>query len=251
MHAFRTTCALIAVMLLAAPLAPRPAAAQEMASEDGIVAAENVAPPSVDYQGDLPPLIDRQTFFGDPQRTGAQVSPDGKHVAFIKPYKGVMNIWVKGVDEPFDAAGPVTADTSRPVTNYFWTQDSERILYRQDKGGNENYHIYAVDPDAEEKTDLGVPPAEDLTPYEGVRAQVIDVPESTPDEIIVGLNDRDPQYHDVYRIDLKTGERTLVYENNANIAGWTTDLEGNLRLATRQTDDGGDEVLRVEEDTLV
>ena len=251
MHAIRTRCVFLVLTLLAVSLAPQPAAAQKMADEDVIVDPANAVAPSVEYEGDLPPLIDRQTFFGDPQRTAAQVSPDGKHVAFIKPYKGVMNIWVKGVDEPFDAAGPVTADTSRPVTNYFWTQDSERILYRQDKGGNENYHIYAVDPDAEEKTDLGVPPAEDLTPYEGVRAQVIDVPESTPDEIIVGLNDRDPQYHDVYRIDLKTGERTLVYENNANIAGWTTDLEGNLRLATRQTDDGGDEVLRVEEDTLV
>ncbi len=222
-----------------------------MEREDVIVDAENMAPPSADYQDDLPPLIDRQAFFGDPERSSAQISPDGEHVSFIKPYKGVMNVWVKERGEPFDAAEPVTADTTRPVPGYFWTQDSERILYVQDKGGNENFHIYAVDPDAEEETELGVPPAEDLTPYEDVRAQIIDVPESTPGEIIVGLNDRDPQYHDVYQLDLETGERTLIYENNANIAGWETDLEGNLRLATRQTDDGGNEVLRVEEDTLV
>jgi dipeptidyl aminopeptidase/acylaminoacyl peptidase len=222
-----------------------------MEREDVIVDAKNMAPPAVDYQDEPPPLIDRQAFFGDPERSNAQISPDGKHVSFIKPYKGVMNVWVKDRGEPFDAAEPVTADTTRPVPGYFWTQDSERILYVQDKGGNENFHIYAVDPDAEDETELGVPPAEDLTPYEDVRARIIDVPESTPDEIIVGLNDRDPQYHDVYRLDLETGERTLVYENNASIAGWTTDLEGNLRLATRQTDDGGNEVLRVEADTLV
>lgn len=251
MHVFRTIGALLIVTLLAAPLAPHPAAAQEMASEDAIVADENVASPSVDYQGELPPLIDRQTFFGDPQRTGAQISPDGKHVAFIKPYKGVMNIWVKGVDEPFDAAEPVTADTSRPVTNYFWTQNSERILYRQDKGGNENYHIYAVDPESEKETALGVPPAEDLTPYKDVRARIIDVPESTPGKILVGLNDRNPKYHDVYRLNLKTGERTLLYKNDKRIAGWVTDLDGDLRLATRQTSDGGTEVLRVKTDTLV
>jgi dipeptidyl aminopeptidase/acylaminoacyl peptidase len=222
-----------------------------MASEDGIVAAENVAPPSVDYQGNLPPLIDRQTFFGDPQRTGAQISPDGKHVAFIKPYKGVMNIWVKGVDEPFDAAEPVTADTAHPVNRYYWTQDSERILYVQNKGGNENHHIYAVNPDSEKETDLGVPPAEDLTPYKNVRARIIDVPEDTPGKIIVGLNDRNPKYHDVYRLNLKTGERTLLYKNDKRIAGWVTDLDGDLRLATRQTSDGGTEILRVKKDTLV
>ena len=213
-------------------------------------AAQEMAGPSVSYDGELPPMIDRQKFFGDPQYANAQISPDGEHVAFTKPYKGKMNVWVKGTDEPFEQAEPVTADTTRPVPGYFWTQDSERILYVQDKGGNENYHIYAVNPDATEETDLGVPPAEDLTPYEDVRAQIIDVPENTPGEILVGLNDRNPKFHDVYRLDLETGERTLVYKNESRIAGWETDLEGNLRLATRQTSDGGTEILRVDEDTL-
>ncbi len=213
--------------------------------------AQTVAGPSVEYEGELPPLIDRQTFFGDPQYASAQLSPDGEKVALRKPYKGKMNVWVKGVGEPFDAAEPVTADTTRPVSGYFWTQDGERILYVQDKGGNENFHVYAVDPDSEKQTDLGVPPAEDLTPYEDVRAQIIDVPEDTPGDIIVGLNDRNPKYHDVYRLELETGERTLLYKNESRIAGWETDLAGNLRLATRQTEDGGTEILRVEEDTLV
>ena len=223
-------------------IAVRPAAAQEAPKMNGL---------SIEYEGELPLLIDRQTFFGDPEIASAQLSPDGERVAFRKPYRGKMNVWVKGGDEPFDAAEPVTADTTRPVSSFFWTQDSERILWIQDKGGNENFHLYAADPDAETKTDLGVPPADDLTPYENVRAQVIDVLENTPGEILVGLNDRDPQYHDVYRLDLETGERTLLRKNTEQVGGWETDLGGTLRLATRQTDEGGTEILRVREDTLV
>ena len=157
MKRLQQSCALLVLTVLSVLLMGRPAAAQAPSNADVIVASENVTPPSVEYQGDLPPLIDRQAFFGDPKRAGAQLSPDGEHVSFIKPYRGVMNVWVKGINEPFDAAEPVTADTTRPVRGYFWSQDSERILYQQDKGGNENFHIYAVDPDAEEETDLGVP----------------------------------------------------------------------------------------------
>jgi hypothetical protein len=104
-------------------------------------AAQQASGPSADEQGEPPPLIDRQKFFGDPQYSNAQLSPDGQHVAFLKPYRGKMNIWVKGVGEPFDTAEPVTADTTRPVPGYFWTQNGERILWVQDKGGNENFHI--------------------------------------------------------------------------------------------------------------
>lgn len=227
--------------LLTAPLA----AAQEV-PDSVLVDAENVEPPAVEYQGELPPLVDRQTFFGDPERAGAQLSPDGEQVSFIKPYKGVMNVWVKSVDEPFDAAEPVTADTTRPVTSYFWTQDSERILYQQDKGGDENFHVYAVDPDSEEETDLGVPPADDLTPYEDVRARIFAVPEETPGEIVVGLNDRNPRNHDLYRIDLDTGERELIFKNTEGYGSYTFDHEGRFRLATKQTDDGGTAIQRVD-----
>ncbi len=246
MSRLRTTLPLLVLTLLCAALAVRPAAAQEQANADVIVDPENVVPSTVEYQGELPPLIDRQTFFGDPQYSSAQLSPDGEHVSFTKEYKGVMNVWVKGVDEPFDAAEPVTADTTRPVQGYFWTQDSERILYVQDKGGNENYHIYAVDPDSEEETELGVPPAEDLTPYENVQARIFAVPEATPGEIVVGLNDRNPQYHDLYRIDLETGERELIFKNTEGYGSYTFDHEGRFRLASRQTDSGGTEIQSVD-----
>src|SRR5205085_7940640 len=97
-------------------------------------------------QASTAPLLDRELFFGDPEISGAQLSPDGKFLAFIKPYKGTRNIWVKKTDEPFDAAKPVTNDQKRPVTNYFWSRDGKYILFSQDKGGDENYNVYAVNP---------------------------------------------------------------------------------------------------------
>ena len=195
---------------------------------------------------DAPPLIDREIFFGDPEIAGAQLSPDGQYITFRKPYNDVMNLWVKGIDEPFEAARPLTND-DRPVPGSFWTQDSRYVLYIQDKGGNENYHIYAVDPGAQADAETGVPSARNLTDYEDTRAQIYAVPESTPGQIMVGLNDRDAQWHDVYQLDIATGERTLVLENTMNLSGFQFDLDGDLRLATRTTDDGSTEVLRVDE----
>ena len=203
-----------------------------------------------DYLDQLPPLIDRDLFFGDPEVASAQLSPDGRYVAFRKPYQDVMNIWVKGIDEPFDAARPITADTTRPVPGYFWSQDSQYVLYVQDKGGNENYHVYVVDPEAEADSETGVPPARDVTDYEDTRAYIYAVPETTPGEILVGLNDRDPAWHDVYRVALETGERTLILRNDEELSGFEFDLEGDLRLASRTMDDGGTEILRVDGDSL-
>src|SRR5690625_1911673 len=90
------------------------------------------------YLDQLPPLIDRDVFFGDPEYSGAQISPDGRFISFLRPYNGVRNIWVKGVDEPFEAARPITDDTERPVSSYSWSRDGRYVLYVQDKGGDEN-----------------------------------------------------------------------------------------------------------------
>ncbi|MGK7875329.1 MAG: alpha/beta fold hydrolase [Xenococcaceae cyanobacterium] len=197
----------------------------------------------------LPPLIDRKLFFGNPEILGAQLSPDGQFMSFIKPLNGVLNIWVKGINEPFEAARPVTADTARPIFRYTWSEDGQYILYAQDKEGNENFHVYAVSPTATPAT--GTPPARDLTPFENVQARIIATPEETPNTIIVGLNDRDPRFHDVYRLNLTTGERELLIKNEQNISDWLTDLEGNVRLAVRPMEDGGQEILRVEGENLV
>lgn len=199
---------------------------------------------------ELPPLIDRELFFGDPEISGAQLSPDGKYMSFIKPYGKARNIWVKGLAEPFDAARPVTAD-ERPVIAYFWSEDARYLLYVQDKDGNENFHVYSVDPAAAPEAATGVPPARDLTPLENVRAAIYALPEKTPDVILVGLNDRDAAYHDVYRVSIATGERQLVMQNTQKVGSWIFDLDGNLRLAFRQKDDGGNEILRVDGNDVV
>ncbi len=194
---------------------------------------------------EAPPLLDRNLFFDDPKIAGAQISPDGKWISFRRPYRDVMNLWVKTIDEPFDKARPITADQKRPVLVYFWTEDSRYVLYAQDKGGDENYHVYAVDPRAAAGPD-GVPPARDLTPLDSIRAMIYAVPEATPNQILVGLNDRDPAMHDVYRLNLDTGERQLLITNDANVVAWIPDLAGSVRLAYRLTPDGGSEILTVE-----
>lgn len=195
----------------------------------------------------LPPVIDREIFFGDPEIAGAQLSPNGKYITFLKPFNGVRNIWVKEKNQKFNEARPLTADSKRPIGNYFWSHDSKYILFVQDQGGNENFRVYAVDPS--QKGDP-VPPARDLTPLENVRAMIIDVPKNNPDEMMIGLNDRNPQLHDVYKLKISTGERILIRKNDDNIAGWMTDLDGNLRIGIRQTEDGGSEILKVSDDKL-
>ena len=196
----------------------------------------------------VPPLIDRELLFGDPEISGSQISPDGRFITFLKPFRGERNIWIKGRAESFAQARPITADTVRPVSSYFWSLDSRYVLYAQDKGGDENYRIYAVDPSVPGSP---VPPARDLTPSGKIRAVIIDVPRATPGEILIGLNDRRADLHDVYRLTLATGGKKLVWKNEQNVAGWVADTKGALRLGARQTADGGTEILRVAGDSLV
>lgn len=99
-------------------------------------------------QSEQPPLLDRELYFGNPEIAGAQISPDGQFIAFIKPLDEVRNIWVKRTDEPFDAAKPLTAD-DKPIPGYFWNRSGDLILYVQDKNGDENFNIYAVDPSSD------------------------------------------------------------------------------------------------------
>jgi len=196
----------------------------------------------------LPPLIDRELIFGDPEIAGAQLSPDGRYIAFVKPLNGTRNVWVKKVDEPFSTARPITADTRRPIPAYFWTRDGKYVLFVQDQGGDENYNVFAVDPAARPAEGQSVPPARNLTDVKGVRAQIFSVPKNDPDVILVGLNDRDKAWHDLYKVKISTGERTLLRKNTERISGWTFDHKGQLRLAVRSAENGDTEVLRVDAD---
>ncbi|MGI8958688.1 MAG: S9 family peptidase [Bryobacteraceae bacterium] len=196
----------------------------------------------------LPPLIDRDLFFGEVQISGAQVSPDGKYISFLKPYKGTRNIWVKKAAEPFSAAKPMTNETKRPIRAYFWSRDARFVLYAQDQGGDENFNIYAVDPNAAPVAGAQVPKARNITDAKGARAFIYALPKNDPDTIYAGLNDRDKAWPDLYKLKISTGERILLRKNTGRIADWTFDNNGTLRLATRTTDKGDTEVLRVDAD---
>jgi len=195
----------------------------------------------------LPPVIDRESFFGDPEISGAQISPDGKFIAFVKPFKGTRNIWVKTTEEPFEKARPITADTARPIPSYFWSRDGKYILFVQDKAGDENYLVYAVNPAENPASGQDVPAARNLTDLKGVRAQIVNVPRTDPDLLYVAINDRDKAWHDLYKVRISTGERSLVRQNTERIVGWTFDLKDQLRLASRVNDNGDTEVLRVDD----
>ena len=193
----------------------------------------------------LPPLIDRELFFGNPEIASAALSPDGKFIAFRKPWNGTMNIWVKKAEESFESAKRLTADTRRPIPAFFWSRDSKYILFVQDQAGDENFNVYAVDPSAAAAAGQEVPAARNLTDAKGVRAAIYDVPRESADLIHVGLNDRDAAWHDLYEVRISTGERKLLRKNTDKIAGWVFDRAGKLRLALRTTDAGDTDILRV------
>jgi dipeptidyl aminopeptidase/acylaminoacyl peptidase len=198
--------------------------------------------------GGLPPIIDREIIFGNPEIAGAQLSPDGKFLAFQKPWKDTRNIYVKGVNEPFDAARLLTTETKRPIAGFLWTRDGKYILYVKDNDGDENYNVYAVDPNAKPTAGADAPPSRDLTGLKGVRVMLVDVPKNDPDVVYIGLNDRDKAWHDLYKLKISSGEKTLMRKNTERIEGWSFDLQGNLRLATRSAENGDTEILRVDSD---
>ncbi len=176
-----------------------------------------------------PELIPREILFGNPEKVSPQVSPDGTKMAYIAPVDGVLNVWVGSI-----AAGdyaPVTHDTDRGIRGYFFAKDNVHLLYIQDKGGDENWRIYAVNL---ESGDI-----RDLTPFDGVQAQIVDVNKDFPGQILIGLNKRDERFHDVYRLQLDSGEMELVEENPGNIIGWLADAEFQVRCATSANMEGG------------
>ena len=198
----------------------------------------------------LPPIIDRDLIFGDPDIAGAQISPDGHYLAFLKPWHETRNIYVKAVDEPFSAARLMTTETKRPVAGYLWARDSKYIVFVKDNAGDENFNVYAVDPAAKPDAGADAPPSRDLTGVKGVRVMLFAAPKSDPDALYIGINDRDKAWHDLYKVKISTGEKTLVRKNTDRITGWSFDNKDQLRLATRNAENGDTEILRVDPDKL-
>ncbi|HWB00430.1 MAG TPA: S9 family peptidase [Pirellulales bacterium] len=184
------------------------------------------------------PCIAREVFFGNPDMSAARLSHDGQRLAYLAPDEGVMNVWVGPVDNP-DAAEPVTQDRKRGIRTYFWAYTNKHIIYLQDSDGDENWHVYAVDLDSGK--------TKDLTPLKNVAAQIESVSYKHLDEIVVGLNNRDPEVHDLYRIVLRTGERTLLERNESGFDGYVVDDDYRVRFASRFMPEGGRELLKPDE----
>ncbi len=179
------------------------------------------------------PVIPRMVLFGNPDKAGAKISPDGKHISYLASVNGVLNVWVAPVND-LTAAKAITHDKKRGIRSYFWAYNSRHILFAQDANGDEDFHIYRADLDGKE--DL------DLTPLKKVRAEIQGVSHKFPGEILIALNDRNPQFHDVYRLNLESGKRDLVQKND-EFTGFITDDDYRVRFASKFAADGGNLIL--------
>ncbi|MDR6462307.1 alpha/beta fold hydrolase [Chryseobacterium sediminis] len=193
------------------------------------------------------PVLDRGLFFGNPEISGGQLSPDGKWISFTKEYGGIMNIWVKKIDEPFEKARPLT-DSKRPMNGYFWSEDGKYILYVKDGNGDENMNIFAVDPMA--KVTTGVPESRNITPLKEVTAQIYMVSRKNPDLLMIGLNNRDKAWHDLYSLKISTGELKKIYENTDRITSYEFDWDEKLRVLSKTDDKGTTQFFYKEGDKL-
>ena len=186
---------------------------------------------------DEPELIPLEVLFGNPSRTQARIAPDGEHLSWLAPSADdVLNVWV----QPADRSTPprqITDDQVRGIRFHGWSQDGKRVFYLQDRDGDENWHLYAVGLDG------GA--ARDLTPFDGVRAENLITDPEHPNEVLVGLNKRDPSVFDMFRLDLASAELTLDTENPGDVLGWITDADFRIRAAEAADPANGDTIIRV------
>ncbi|UCH79067.1 MAG: S9 family peptidase, partial [Candidatus Coatesbacteria bacterium] len=176
-----------------------------------------------------PELIPREVLFGNASRDRPRVSPEGERLAYLAPYEGVMNVWVRTLGAADDR--PVTVEATRPITNFRWAHDGEHILFLRDNDGDENSHLY--------KVPLAGGEPVDLTPYAGVRVKLLKYDKRFPEVAIVEMNRREASAFDVYTLDLRTGEETMIAENRGDIYGWDVDAELAVRGANVVLPDGG------------
>ena len=176
------------------------------------------------------PLIPRETLFGNPERAGVQLSPDGSKISFLAPVDGVLNVWIQSRE---DGAEPrsVTSSKDRPISNYGWAVNGEQILYVQDKNGNENTHVFAVD--------LATGATTDLTPGDGVKASLMGGHRDRPDEILVMSNARVPENMDIYKANTRDGSTEMLFKNDGGYVGMIPDDDWVFRVRSKMTPDGG------------
>lgn len=178
--------------------------------------------------------IPLEDFFRNSERTGYQLSPDGSYISYMAPYKDRLNVFVRRVDETDEHAIRITNETERSVAGYMWA-DNQRLLYMKDTAGDENYQLYGVYRDGTDDRAY--------TAFDGVRTSLIDDLEEQPGVVMIGMNKRNPEVFDPYRLNIETGELTLLAENPGNIQGWMTDHDGRLRVATAIVDGVNTQIL--------
>ncbi len=169
--------------------------------------------------------IPLEDFFRNPEKSGYQISPDGKNYSYLAPYENRMNIYIQKIGK--EKAEQLTFETDRDIAGYFWGNNG-RILYLKDEGGNENFSLYGVDTDGKN--------LECFTCFENVRTTIIDDLPEIEENVIIGMNKRNPQVFDPYRLNIETGEMEMIAENPGNIQGWITDHDGKLRAAVAIVD---------------
>jgi dipeptidyl aminopeptidase/acylaminoacyl peptidase len=178
-------------------------------------------------------LIPRQVLFGNPERLSPRISPDGTRLAWIAPHEGVLNVWIAPADAEagvdWAAAQVVTDDTDRGIRMFAWAHDGRHLLYLQDTGGDENWRLHDVDLETMQRRDL--------TPFDGVQARVFAMERKFPTEVLIALNRDNPELHDVYRLDLVTGQLAKEVENPGFI-GWIADAQLAVRGAAAPQPDG-------------
>ena len=177
-------------------------------------------------------LIPLEVLLGNPERTAAAISPDGKRLSYMAPVDGALNVFVGDAGEGNER--PITHDTERGIAGYFWTYDNRHIMYIRDKDGSENFRLYDVD------LETGV--QRDLTPFDGVQCQIIAHRKEFPNVVLLGLNKDNPQLHDIYRLDLTTGDIEKIVEN-PGFTGWVVDQDLKVRGAVQPLPDGGSVIL--------
>ena len=182
----------------------------------------------------LPVLIPREILFGNPERISPKLSPDGKYIAYIAPdEKNILQVWLRTLEQ--EEAKKLTNDKKRGIRAFFWTYNPEQLIYLQDADGDENFHLYAVH--------IQNNIVRDLTPFQGVQADVIALESQFPSEILVGLNLNNREKFDVYRINLSNGAVEFDTNNPGNIVSWKADANFQIRAAIASTPDGGSELL--------
>ena len=181
------------------------------------------------------PLIQRAALFGNPVRAQARLSPDGRYISFLAPKDGILNIWLAPYGK-LNEAKPITNDRKRGIRQHYWAEDARHVLFLQDDSGDENWHVHSVDIESGQQLDL--------TPLPKIHAEIVGMSYQRPEVVLIAINERAPEWHDLYEVDVTTGTRKLVERNDDHFVAYLDDLQLRPRLAVKTLQDGGGELYR-------